>query len=152
MRLISYAIAALTLGVVAGCSSIQEPGGATKVPPAELGLGGVEQLLSDARRSLVHGDYVKALLCYDEAVELECLISGGLGETSISPYEAGLFVERLLNTPDGALMQILQSDQICTDRKKCLLRNLEEKIEKKHFPDHPHPIIADDRVNPPPQK
>jgi len=42
-----------------------------------------------------------------------------------------------MNTPDGALMQVLQSDRVPIERRKDILRNLAEKIEKGGFPDVP---------------
>jgi len=89
--------------------------------------------MNDARQCLVRGDYVGAFLLYDEACDLEVSISGGLGETSISGYEAGEFVERLLNTPDGALMQVLQSDRVSIGKKKGLIRGLDAEVEENAF-------------------
>jgi len=123
--------------ILAGCASGPQCRSAPQNVQTESDLAAVEQLLRDARQSLVRGQHVDAFLLYGQAVNLECSISGGLGETSISPYEAGRYVERLMNTPDGALMQVLQSDRVPIERRKDILRNLAEKIEKGGFPDVP---------------
>lgn len=116
-----------------GCVSTDLAKGFSPGMSADTDLAGVQRLLDDARQSVDRGDYVDALLSYNKAVELECALRGGLGEDSISPYEAGEFVERLLNTADGALMQILQSVRIPIETKRDLLRNLEWKVEKGDF-------------------
>ncbi len=127
-------VAALAVLALAGCVSTHPAKGVLPGASVEAGLTGVQRLLDDARQSVDRGDYVDALLSYNKAVELECALRGGLGEDSLSPYEAGEFVARLLNTADGALMQILQSVRIPIETKRDLLRNLEWKVEKGDFP------------------